>query len=375
MIWLDCLRLCAGLSMLGLHCTADPTGQPWVDYPPAERVAPLLLRAVLYSARTELFLIISVFLLMLALDRRPRSYRTVIAQQADRLLLPFLFWTLFYAAYNCIKAAEFGYLPQYLSQLSDPTSWLRFLVLGQVKYHMHFLPTLFALILMFPLFKAAQRYPLLGLSIIACLLARHALDSQLYANYWGHNALPFLIRLIKILTYAGYGMFAGAAWGLIQGLAPSQRHRLFAPILGLAVLFFTFKLLATWQTIQTGSWPYDNMPGYWADYLMPVLLFALGASCAELNWSSSLAKMAQYAFGLYLCHPIFIDISEIILRPHDLSPFAQVGLKIAITLPATAVLVRALAHSKALAWTIGLAERPGKMAKMARVQIPERGAQ
>ena len=62
--WIDALRLTAGLSMVGLHATADATGQPFPDAELAERVAPMLLRAVLYTARTELFLIISLFLLL-----------------------------------------------------------------------------------------------------------------------------------------------------------------------------------------------------------------------------------------------------------------------------------------------------------------------
>ena len=67
LVWLDSLRLAAGVSMVGLHATSDATGQPFVDYTQAERVAPMLLRAVIYTARTELFLIISVFLLLMAL--------------------------------------------------------------------------------------------------------------------------------------------------------------------------------------------------------------------------------------------------------------------------------------------------------------------
>lgn len=344
--------------MLGLHCTADPSGQPWADYAPSDRLAPLLLRALLYTARTELFLIISVFLLLIALDRRPRSYSKVIQQQASRLLLPFLFWTLFYAGYNSIKAAQFGYLPQYSAQLSDPFAWLRFLLLGQVKYHMHFLPTLFGLMLMFPLFKAAERFPILGLTVFFCLSARHALDGYVYATFWGEEALPFLVRSVKILTYAGYGVFAGAVWGILKRLKPPDVDKLFIPTLYFAVLLFAFKLIATWKTAQTGAWQYDDLPGYWADYLMPILLFALCATRANLHWPNMISKCAPYAFGIYLCHPIFIDISEIILRHQHYAPIAQVGIKIAITLPATAFLVRALATSSALAWTIGLGALP-----------------
>ncbi len=93
--WIDALRVCAGVSMVGLHVTADAQGQPFPDADPAARLAPMVLRALLYTARTELFLMISVMLLVIALARRPRGYGTVIVQHARRLLVPYAFWTLF----------------------------------------------------------------------------------------------------------------------------------------------------------------------------------------------------------------------------------------------------------------------------------------
>ena len=107
--WIDALRLFAGVSMVGLHVTADAQGQPFPDADPAARLAPMVLRALLYTARTELFLMISVMLLLMALSRRPRSYGTVMAEQARRLLIPFVFWTAFYAVYNLLKAWTLGY--------------------------------------------------------------------------------------------------------------------------------------------------------------------------------------------------------------------------------------------------------------------------
>jgi len=91
LVWLDSLRLIAGVSMVGLHATSDAMGQPFAQFDQADRILPMLVRAVIYTARTELFLIISVFLLLMALDNRPKTYRATIAVQARRLLIPFVF--------------------------------------------------------------------------------------------------------------------------------------------------------------------------------------------------------------------------------------------------------------------------------------------
>ena len=91
--------------MVGLHSTADPNGAPWVDYEPAARILPLAVRAVIYIARTELFIVISLFLLLMSLDSRERGYVATIREQARRLLVPFLFWCMFFAFYNLVKVS------------------------------------------------------------------------------------------------------------------------------------------------------------------------------------------------------------------------------------------------------------------------------
>jgi surface polysaccharide O-acyltransferase-like enzyme len=116
MVWLDALRLVAGVSMVGLHASSDATGQPFVAFEPAERVGPVLFRSIIYMARTELFIIISLFLLIMALEKRPRSYVETISQQVQRLLVPFMFWVIVFAFWRIIKANEFGYLNTILSE-------------------------------------------------------------------------------------------------------------------------------------------------------------------------------------------------------------------------------------------------------------------
>ena len=359
MTWIDTLRLLAGVSMLCLHATSDPSGQPWVNYPVEDRYAPLFLRAALYIARTELFIIISCFLLLLALDRGPRSYGQVIAEQTRRLLIPYLFWTVFFVGFNLIKANAFGYFDSALKTLSDPWGWAGFLILGDVKYHMHFLPTLFGVVLFFPVFRLATRYPVLGVSAVVFLIAKYELDSLVYHHFWGHDALPYLVRAIKIATYVGYGMIAGAALCLWQTTQTQQRRSWFGLLVICAVILFVFKLIATVKTAQSGAWPFTYIPGYWADFLFPAVLFGFCMSQAHLNWPRWIARLAPYSFGLYLCHPIFHDLFEIFVQTDTaLSPIIQVSLKICFTLITTSVLVYALAHLKPLAWTIGLGPLP-----------------
>lgn len=345
--------------MLVLHSTADPMGQPWSDYSPAERIVPLMLRTLVYTARTELFLIISLFLLLLSLERRPRGYGYTIMQQAQRLLVPFLFWTFFYSLYNLIKADAFGYLNSAWGDLFEPKNWLSYIALGKIKYHMHFLPTLFALVLFYPLYRMSVRYPWLGIvGIIVGLVVRRELDGFVYATFWGNEILPYLVRMIKVLTYVGYGMVAGAGVGLWRRIAPEDKQFWFPLIMFFGGLLFLIKIIATWKTIETGEWPFTYTPGYWADFLMPVVLFAACLSIGHKEWPTLISRLAPYSFGIYLCHPIFLDLCEIYLRYSHLSPSTQVFIKVACTLTTTTILVTFLSRYRIVAWTVGLGPLP-----------------
>lgn len=357
-VWLDALRLTAGVSMLGLHATADAAGQPFAAYAAGDRILPMLLRAVIYIARTELFIIIALYLLVLGLDRRPRPYAAVIAEQARRLLVPFLFWTLFYAPYGLLKANAFGYGESALAELADPAAWARFLLLGDVKYHMHFIPTLFAIVLLYPLFTSAERYPWLGLLVLVGLAAKQQIDSFLYANLWDSPWLGLAVRSVKVASYVGYGLVAAAFAGLWRRGVAAEAGRWFGPLLYLAVLLFAIKLVATHRTIVEGRWPFDYAPGYWADFLMPVVLFALCFALSQRRWPAVLSRMAPYSFGIYLCHPIFLDLAEMALQGTTLAPSLQVAAKIGFALPATVVLVLLIQRLRPLAWTIGLGPFP-----------------
>lgn len=366
LVWVDALRLMAGLSMVGLHATADANGQPWPDYPVEDRVLPMLLRAVIYTARTELFLIISVFLLLMALDARPKSYGQTMSVQARRLLVPFAFWTGFYALYGLIKADAFGYLDAAVRELQDPVAWLGYVTLGSVKYHMHFIPTLFGLLLFFPLFRLAQRHPFLGLMVLACLLIKRELDGFIYPTFWGEAVLPYLVRSVKILTYVGYGLVAGSCLGLWQRQTLQARARFFPLLLFFGALLFLFKLIATYKTIETGQWPFSYTAGYWADFLMPVALFGLCMSLAHKQWPPVLSRLAPFSFGIYLCHPIFLDLAEIALRDSTMSPMALIAIKMGCTVSATCLFVYILSRLRALAWTIGLGPLPSLAPKFVK---------
>ena len=346
--------------MVGLHATADAAGQPWPDYSVSDRIFPILLRSVLYIARTELFIIISIFLLFLALEKRPRTYKRVIAEQSRRLLVPYAFWTVFFVAFTLIKAYNFGYLEAEYERLSSATKWAKIILLGESKYHMHFIPTLFGVVLAYPLYRIAMQFPAIGLCVLAFLLVKSHLDAFIYSEFWGTEYLGFLVRLIKILTYTGYGIVAASAFGYYQNLAPQTLIRWVPIITFFGGLLFLLKLIASYKVITTGAYPYDYLPGYWADFLMPIALFSVCLCLSSVKWSELFSKYAKYSFGIYLCHPVFLDVSEVLISQSTWTPSQVIIAKIVVTIPSTIVFVHMLETSKSFGWTIGLGRQKTK---------------
>lgn len=357
--WLDCLRLLAGLSMLVLHCTADQNGGAWGDYEVRDRIAPLVLRTFAYTARTELFIIISLFLLMMSLEKRRRNYSDTIAEQAERLLIPFAFWTVFYAFFTLLKAQYFGYFDSKLAALGEVQTWLIFAFMGTSKYHMHFLPTLFCVVLAYPLMRKAIDVPVLGgVALVLCLTSRWQFDQFIYPRLWDDPNILAIGRTVKIVTHIGYGMAAAACLGLWQRHGRKSLESWIPVVLYFALLVLAFKFLGTWETLEKGRWSHNYLPGFWADFTMPAILFLICMLLGHRSWLPIFSRYAKYAFGIYLCHPIFLDFAEIFLRGQDLSPTGQVIAKIGFTLPTTVLGVALLARVKSLSWTIGLGGRP-----------------
>ncbi|MEP2784552.1 MAG: acyltransferase [Pseudoruegeria sp.] len=357
MVWLDALRLIAGVSMVGLHASSDAQGLPYPDAAITEKIFPLVTRAFIYTARTELFILISVFLLLLSLQSRPREYASTITQQVKRLLIPFLFWVAFYACWNFIKANAFGYAGSHIENLTQPVTWARYLLLGDVKYHMHFLPTLFGILLFFPLFKHAVKRPWIGFVILLTLLCKREADIYLWSNFKDLSIFPFILRTVKIVAYIGYGFVAASMLGIYQ-----RKHALSRPvyylILLIGLVLLTTKLRHTYLIATSGTWVYMDPFAYWADYLMPIVLFLVAMSASHKHWPDIISRAAPYSFGIYLCHPIFLDFAEVQFHASPLGPSAQFLVECSFAIIATSFFVIAISRIRSLAWTVGLGPIP-----------------
>lgn len=368
LVWFDANRVLAAVGVVIIHATTDFAGQPFAAADPDQRIIPVLLRTLGEFSGSEMFFMFSLFLMAMRIDRKLPEYGPTIKQQARRLLVPFAFWVVFYAFFRLMKADTFGYAPYIMDQLASPQAWLGYFVLGSSQYHMHFLPTLFVLFLFYPVMRLGIRYPILGLTVVLTLgVMNHA-----QAFVWGLGLEPelrsYIIRAIKILGYVGYGFAAFAIYGLWSEGIPRGESRL---IRRGALYFMALAYLATapfyWHAITEGSWGIRQDWTFYGHFLMPIFVFLCFIGSQYLNWSERFVYYARFSFGVYLVHPLVIDLFDVTVFRFGLadlmSPAALVVSRILFTIPAAFALSVALSKTFVTAWTIGLGPAPWEWRK------------
>lgn len=368
LVWFDANRVFAAFGVVLIHSSTDFGGQAFPDASMGERIVPVLLRSLGEFSGSEMFFMFSLFLMAMRVDKKMPTYGSAIAVQAKRLLVPFAFWAVFYAFFRLLKADAFNYAPYIWDQLGQVQSWFGYFILGTSQYHMHFLPTLFALFLFYPVMRSATRYPILGLTVVVTIGVMNNAQGFL----WGLDIDPvlraYLLRALKILGYVGYGMAAFAIYGLWNDGIPRGESRLIRRVgFYFAILAYVATLPFFNVALETGSWGIRSGWDFYGHFLMPVFVFFIFIGGQFLHWSDRWTQLARYTFGIYLVHPLVIDLFDIAIFTSGLSammdPWPIVMSRFAVALPMSFAVVIGLSRLKPLAWTIGLGPTPWDIAR------------
>lgn len=368
LVWFDANRVFAAMGVVLIHSSTDFGGQAFPAATEGERVIPVFLRSLGEFSGSEMFFMFSLFLMAMRVDKKMPAYREAISTQATRLLVPFAFWAVFYAFFRLIKADAFDYAPYIWTQLGQVQSWLDYLILGSSQYHMHFLPTLFLLLLFYPVMRSATRYPILGLTVVITIGAMNNLQGFVWGLELDPTARAYLIRALKVFGYVGYGMAAFAIYGLWNDGIPRGESRL---IRRLGFYLAAFAYLATlpffYVAFDTGSWGVRGGWDFYGHFLMPIFVFLVFLGGQYLPWSERWTRLAPYSFGVYLLHPLVIDVFDVAIFKTGLSghmaPVAIVTSRFALALPLSFAITIGLSNIRALAWTIGLGPTPWDAAR------------
>ncbi len=359
MNWLDGARLAAAFCIIGIHTSSDSTGGAFSQAAAHDRVFPVLMRSVSEMASTEFFILVSLFLLSLKLTKSSLQFAPTMLQQAQRLLVPFAFWTGFYVFFRLYKASHFGYDQAIVEQIGSLQHWVGFFLLGNANFHMHFLPTLFLLLLFHRLYKLAIGYPLLGLLVVPMLYLNFAVSEWVWGTINDPVLREYAIRFIKIMTYTGYGFFAYSLFGFWQrGIKPDLAKALFGLSLFFVFIGFLIKLIYAQKVGVAGEFIVRRGIIYYGHYLLPCAVLAAFMSSWFLSWPDSLSKWSCFSFGMYLIHPAIMDIVDVAFIGASIKPDWYVFLKYCLTAFLSLGITMAIGKAKAIAWIVGLGPLP-----------------
>ncbi|GAP13080.1 uncharacterized protein conserved in bacteria [Longilinea arvoryzae] len=226
------------------------------------------------------------------LHRDPRLfYRT----RFRRILLPLLFWSVFYILWIFLNDRRIDF-----ASLVQP------LLEGKPYYHLWFMFMIAGLYLAAPLISAlrARLKPAGQLTLAGVILAAGMLDIYLRRNAGASGMwFPFLW-----LPYTGY--FLLGRW--LAEHTPRFSIGFYAAVFVLSCLL-TAAVAAGLLALGSPSLPWDLA----FEYFSPGVALAAAAAfrcCQRLdpaaleNVSGPLFDLAGLTFGVYLIHPIFLDL-------------------------------------------------------------------
>ncbi|MFO7654952.1 MAG: acyltransferase [Candidatus Krumholzibacteriia bacterium] len=353
--WADAAKMLGILGIVGFHVTADAHGQAFGAFESTQRWVPVVGRALCQPLNSALFVIAAFFLLAHGLDRRDRSYRQVLGRRADRLLVPFALWSIIYLIFRHWKASAFGYQDAYREYLADGFAWLGFAVLGKAQYHLHFLPFLLALTLLFPLYRIAWRRPWAWLLALPVLLwAWSMLDGMIYRAGIEAEWRPYLLRATKTLGFAGFGIVAFALQRIHRDCI-GRRTQLVLLAMSVAMLTAGMSVVLhhAFGEVEAGRWLPLDLAEHLARHLMPVAVFMLFMLAGESlpAWAGRLCKLN---FGVFLVHPMLLDTLEILEQDSGWSPARIVPFNMAVVVGGSFLVAWLISRVPSLRWTIGL---------------------
>ena len=333
--WADALRTFAILAVVLLHCAALNIGG---ELPGDTRfwVINLLDGGVRWGV--PVFVMLSgAFLLDPEKEMTTRQWLA----RVGRIALLTVFWGAVYALYDA-RAAHMG-LEWLLEGLIS-------LVTCRLHYHLWFLPMLLGLYLLLPLFRAlvkgAERKTLwLAVGLWAAALALdklfafaptfpgqgwfEALDLGHLLGYGGYLILGYLLRTCEIHPKRASCLYAAGALGL----------------------------LVTW----VGTYLASVAAGHFAvglySYFVPNVSVTAAAVFLlvrqlELGKAPVWRQLSALSLGVFVLHPLFIDLTRALSFPPD-------AWNLALSIPLRFLLVTAL--SLAAAWLLRKLPGVGKL--------------
>lgn len=331
----DFLRCLATLAVVTLHCAGATLA---AQDPASTRF--FVLNLLDGGARWSVPMFVMLSGMFLLDPQKPMSTRKWLGH-VGRIALAVLLWGSLYALWDA-RAAHLG-LEWLLEGLIS-------MVAGRLHYHLWFLPMLLGLYLLLPPLRAlvagASRRTLwyltgLWFTVTVCL-------NTLYAFFPGGLGQSWLnmLNLYNLAGYAGYFLL-GYLLKTCDLRPWAERSLYLLGLLGLVATSTGTRLLSQYAGVFQ-----DRLYGYLTPNvcLTAAALFLL-CRRLELGRSKVWSRLAPLTFGVYLLHPLFLELAQGL-------GFPDPGWNVAWAVPLQVLAVTAAALT--ICWVLRHIPRLGK---------------
>ncbi|MEA1961715.1 MAG: acyltransferase [Bacillota bacterium] len=280
----DLIRVIATFTVIGIHITAG-----YVLVSPAGYLGNQLARFAV-----PLFIIMSGFLLQYADLDHPLDTGVFYRKRFDRILWPYVLWSLFYIALTSVLSGQPVSLPHLPSQILWGTGY----------YHLYFVIIIIQLYLLYPfLRKMLLDHP--RVVFLCSLLITLASQIILYQNMLSIISLPAAYNMIYLVCFPVWIFYfvLGMMTALYQKQWKSALHNQTVIIGVIWFISFVLLMVDSHYRASYGSSIRPSVMLYSVSSYFFFYVLALRFTRALPVWVSWIAKQS---FLIFLMHPFFL---------------------------------------------------------------------
>ncbi|MFZ5817874.1 MAG: acyltransferase [Bacillota bacterium] len=354
---LDILRAVAAFAVVMIHVTAAPL-----------TTLPIQARSFFWYSLVNqwsrfsipAFVLITGLVLFYSYGRR-EEFRAgeFFTRRLQSVAVPYLVWTLLYMLWRTRIESTWGQFPTNLG-------WA--VLRGTAMYQLYFIVLIFQYYLLFPLIRPLGRSRWLGAAVAASLALQALL---MWDTYYGlftpQITAPWAVELFKwrdrlFPWWIGYfmvGVYLAARLDALLALA----RRWAWPMLAAAGGLLTWMMVEYAQAlarpgVTVGFAATGFRPSAYVYSLVAIVgLVGLGGWLQEREgwWNRALLEMGKHSFGIFLVHPLVLELTTRLLRPLLLTPSVHLVVVGALVLAGSYLFSRAVAALPFGHWIVGRA--------------------
>lgn len=286
----DILRVVAAFSVIMIHISALYINELSLAY--------YLNQIVRYAV--PLFIIMSGFLIQFSMTKKPPlSAKHFYQQRFSKLLIPYIFWSIFYSLFNFIYSTHAWPTPDFLKTVFGHMLW------GTASYHLYFMIIIFQLYLIYPVINKLW-VKKANLILVSSFLVTFLSQFILYLDMYPILNLPPAGQKLYLVIFPVWIFFL--IWGMyLADNNPKISVRLKQQPVKIFLVFGLSFLLLLLDSKYTASYATSIRPTVIIYTISSFLAFYLLALHYKKPLPSVIGWLANQSFLIFLIHPFILS--------------------------------------------------------------------